>query len=104
MNKKQIVRLTESDIHRIVKESVNKILREGWELDYDDNGYITNLPDDVAEWGAKCQQLGSELSTLCGKYRYENEELYQMLRSLALQLNAVNGDLNAYSIASHWER
>ena len=28
---KQIIRLTESDLHRIVKESVNKILREGWD-------------------------------------------------------------------------
>ena len=27
-NKKQIVRLTESDLHRIVKESVKKVLRE----------------------------------------------------------------------------
>ena len=28
MNKKQIIRLTESDLHRIVKESVNKVLTE----------------------------------------------------------------------------
>ena len=27
-NKKQVIRLTESDLHRIIKESVNKILRE----------------------------------------------------------------------------
>ena len=27
---KQIIRLTESDLHRIVKESVNRILKEGW--------------------------------------------------------------------------
>lgn len=28
-NKKQIIRLTESDLHRIIKESVNKVLKEG---------------------------------------------------------------------------
>ena len=28
MNKKQVIRLTESDLHRIVKESVNRILKE----------------------------------------------------------------------------
>ena len=28
MAKKQVIRLTESDLHRIVKESVNKLLRE----------------------------------------------------------------------------
>ena len=27
---KTIIRLTESDLHRIVKESVNRILDEGW--------------------------------------------------------------------------
>lgn len=27
---KQIIRLTESDLHRVIKESVNKILREGY--------------------------------------------------------------------------
>ena len=27
---KKIIRLTESDLHQIVKESVNRILKEGW--------------------------------------------------------------------------
>ena len=35
INKKQIVRLTESDLHGIVKESVNRILKEGY-YDFDD--------------------------------------------------------------------
>lgn len=30
MNKKQVIRLTESDLHKIVKESVNKVLGEGY--------------------------------------------------------------------------
>lgn len=30
MKKKQVIRLTESDLHRIVKESVNMILNEGF--------------------------------------------------------------------------
>ena len=29
-NMKKLIRLTESDLHRIVKESVNKVLKEGW--------------------------------------------------------------------------
>lgn len=37
MNKK-LIRLTESDLHRIVKESVNKVLNEVWDID--DNGII----------------------------------------------------------------
>ena len=44
MNKKRI-RLTESDLHKIVKESVNRILREdGRDID-DDNYFGGGLPD-----------------------------------------------------------
>lgn len=42
MNKK-IVRLTESDIHRIVKESVNRILKEAYSNIYGD-GLGINYP------------------------------------------------------------
>ena len=34
--RKQIIRLTESDLHRIVKNSVNRLLREFDEYSYDD--------------------------------------------------------------------
>jgi hypothetical protein len=35
---KKIIRLTESDLHKIVKESVNKILKEAnWSNAYDDD-------------------------------------------------------------------
>ena len=37
MNKK-LIRLTESDLHRIVKESVNRVLNEVWDID--DNGIV----------------------------------------------------------------
>ena len=42
---KQVIRLTESDLHRIVKESVNKILKEefgDWRDAYD--AYMDYLP------------------------------------------------------------
>ena len=40
MNKK-LIRLTESDLHRIVKESVNRVLKEAYQGNYSgmDNGY-----------------------------------------------------------------
>ena len=40
---KQIIRLTESDLHKIVKESVNRIIKE-WNGDRDIN------PDDDDLW------------------------------------------------------
>ena len=36
MNRKPLIRLTESDLHRIIKESVNRILKEGY-YDFDDD-------------------------------------------------------------------
>ena len=36
MNRKALIRLTESDLHRIIKESVNRILKEGY-YDFDDD-------------------------------------------------------------------
>lgn len=41
---KQIIRLTESDLHRIVKESVQKILREGV---MDDASFDSTLVDKI---------------------------------------------------------
>lgn len=49
MNKK-LVRLTESDLHRIVKESVNRVLKEDWELasGYDElKNDISHATDDA---------------------------------------------------------
>lgn len=46
MNKKQIVRLTESDLHRIVKESVTKILKESA---YDDVYVVANVIGDTVQ-------------------------------------------------------
>jgi len=42
MKKKQVIRLTESDLHNIVKESVNKILSEA---DRHRDGYFKGKPD-----------------------------------------------------------
>ena len=82
------------------KEDLNE--NESFDLEYDDNGYITNLPEDIEEWGRKCQQLGYELSLLKGKYRFINDELYDMLDTIDQQLNGANADLNTFSIAKHW--
>lgn len=48
MNKK-LIRLTESDLHRIIKESVNKILKESYEEEYYQMGYTQGI-ESVIEW------------------------------------------------------
>ena len=49
MNMKCRVRLTESDLHRIVKESVNKVLNEDYDIDAQERIYhtIANLENDL---------------------------------------------------------
>jgi hypothetical protein len=39
MAKKQVIRLTEDDLHRIIKESVNRILKEGNFVDNESLSY-----------------------------------------------------------------
>ena len=61
-NKKQIIRLTESDLHRIIKESVNNILSEykndstrlynDMVDDYMSQGYDRNKSEYKAHWDA----------------------------------------------------
>ena len=63
--KKQIIRITESDLHKIVKESVKKILKEYTgdseefgRYDIDADKY--NMPDD--EYDALQQQIADDYS------------------------------------------
>jgi len=101
MNKK-LIRLTESDLHRIVKQSVSKILKE--DIEWDKNGYPTNMPDDVSEWAHKLQNLCAELVQLKGKYRLEGEwdELLSQLEEVFNTLDGICADLNTYGMANHW--
>lgn len=58
---KRLIRLTESDLHRIVKESVNKILKEWW----DEDGDWVN--DDDGDYG---EELDTEGKLTPNKYRH----------------------------------
>ena len=98
--KKNVVKINENTLRQIVAESMKKMLKE-----YATNEPVSDyeIPVDVCDWGKKVQELGLELSRLCGKYRYENEELYAILKDIEHEYNAVCGDLNTYDIAPHWE-
>lgn len=52
---KKLIRLTEGDLHRIVKESVRKVLTEGenWIGDYERNNFDI-LRQKVSECGGTC--------------------------------------------------
>lgn len=113
---KNTIKLNENQLVKLVENSVKKILKENFNTDdffndlnnmvdnpqdYADD-YSQEYPEEVYEWGRKVQQLGLELSRICGQYR-DNQELYETLKEIENEYNAVCGDLNTYGIASHWE-
>jgi len=103
---KNTIKLNENQLAKLVENSVKKILKENFNMvdnpqDYADE-YSQEYPEEVYEWGRKVQQLGLELSRICGQYR-DNQELYETLKEIESEYNAVCGDLNTYGIASHWK-
>ena len=95
---KNTIKLNENQLVKLVENSVKKILKENFNTDE----YTQEYPEEIYEWGRKVQQLGLELSRICGQYR-DNQELYETLKEIESEYNAVCGDLNTYGIASHWE-
>lgn len=89
---KNSIRLNESKLKEFVRQIVESALNDN-NLEY---------PEDVIEWGNKIQELGLIGYRLCGKYR-NDDELYGILSEIQSELNAACGDLNTYSISSHWD-
>ena len=66
MNKKQVIKLSESDLHRIVKKSVNKILKESFDvsrygddaLEQIDNMQFTNAQKKILDYAFKLEGYG----------------------------------------------
>ena len=79
--KKQVIRLTESELNRVIKESVNKVLLKEWEY----AGWVNDIGDDVDydladdneeepdtfEYKVWCLQLdlGKYMQEKCDEYR-----------------------------------
>lgn len=99
---KKVVRLTESQLRNMIQESVKRVLRE--DLEWDDDGYPINLPDDITEWASKVQNLCAELVQLKGKYRLEGnwDTLLKQLNNIDNTLNSACADLNTYGMSKHW--
>ena len=73
-------------------------------IEYDGNGYPTNIPEDVSEWANKLQNLCSELVQLKGKYRLQGQwdELLEQLEEAFNTLDAPCADINSNGLAKHW--
>jgi hypothetical protein len=90
MNKK-LIRLTESDLHRIVKRSVNKVLRESsfidndvrlsLELYRDGNGFGIWLSDNLGGSGIKAtgntpEEAANNIASYIADYFYGRDGAY----------------------------
>ena len=85
-NMKQRIRLTESDLHRIVKESVKRILREN-NTDLDklkDYLYVWAYGKDVDEVGRFLEKKGAKLNDERVDDGGDNEGEYVMRRLYSL--------------------
>jgi hypothetical protein len=83
---KNIIRLTESDLHRIVKESVQKILRERWypseEDDISDYSYGSIMKMEV---GGYLDELAPEIIQTLQSVKDENIESEQSYVSVLVR-------------------
>lgn len=73
--KKQIIKLTENDLHNIIKESVNSILKEYRDID-DDNYYGGGLPDNYFD---EEEYIDNEEATPCDGYVVEDTRTNEII-------------------------
>ena len=84
MAKKQIVKLTEGDLHRIIKESVNNVLKES---NYTDNDITYGM------WNNIVEQLGAEqVLSMIVKYA-SSDQLKQWIQWIQEELD-MDSDLD----------
>ena len=75
---KQIIRLTESDLHNIIRESVRRVLREGSSVEYKDE-YRNLTPEQLSDLKDK---MAAELKTPQGKTNMDLKMRYQAVKEL----------------------
>ena len=77
---KRRIRLTESDLHRIVKKSVNKILNEegipsvSYPSNWDDEGYHYNQTIKIGLTQEDLDTLNSKLTSMANEYATPDED------------------------------
>ena len=75
---KQVIRLTESDLHNIIRESVKRVLREGSSIEYKDE-YRNLTPEQLSDLKDK---MAAELKTPQGKTNMDLKMRYQAVKEL----------------------
>lgn len=87
---KKVIRLTESDLHRIVENSVKKILKESYEEDPNDYDiYLHNNDEEIETscYKARCEYMRGNhskyiINTILDGIKERDEEAYELIRML----------------------
>lgn len=87
--KKQIIRLTESDLHKIIENSVNKIIKEGScnempDNDYSNNAYKFDRSADIQNIKA---ELGDVIENKIAEYHLTKDEVIRILDTMMKYFN-----------------
>ena len=96
---KKLIRLTEGDLHRIIKESVNKILNEEYQINH-----LSHNWDSVNQWRAAAQDLQNKgyviIHIPIGNYKTFTANLAKTQRNtIQLDGNGINKEFTSISDA-----
>jgi hypothetical protein len=92
MAKKQIIRITESDLKRVIKESVNKILKEDFQSKFEYytdilDAYYNKMKDGVMLSNDQMKQIEEIYDFLTDTYAYDDDTHYQYINMARELLN-----------------
>lgn len=82
INMKKIIKLTESDLHRIVKESVNRILSEEVDTGQVMPAYERNMMRHTSSREEEIRKKIRNLRKMIGDYEDENKDTSELVKQL----------------------
>lgn len=83
---KNITRLTENDLHRIVEGTVKRVLKEGWE---DDRFQYDHLTD---EGNGGLEEYGMNIAQLIYGMGTDQDALHALGEQTAIEVMSISGD------------
>lgn len=95
-NNKKIVRLTETELRKVISESVKRVLKESPGSD----------PELVEKWNALKDKIGAEEMLNCIFYRTDDETLRNILEQALCEAGLIeqNGELIPYYESDEYDQ
>ena len=91
MNKR--IRLTEHDLHRIVKNTIRKIINEA--SDDKNQNYYLKISEDLLAVRKKISDAYRAINALADKYGHEDIEFYNIFNGLDKAIQGINKNIDS---------